>query len=49
MYLPISRKGSAKRKNTNRRKAAYKAKKQKRRINGMLGRKLGRKLKRNGG
>ena len=48
MYIPVSRRGSANRKNTNRRKAAYKAKKQKRRVNRMQGRKLGRRVRRNG-
>ena len=49
MYLPIGQKNRVtNRKKTNRRNAAHKAR-QRRRVNGMHGRKLGRRLKRNGG
>lgn len=43
MYLHVSRSKTKVRGKTNRRSAAYKAKKQKRRVNGMIGAPLGRR------
>ncbi|MFO0697045.1 MAG: hypothetical protein U0230_25955 [Polyangiales bacterium] len=48
MYLHISRKATKVRGKSARKKAAYKSKKAKRRVNGMTGKSLGRRIGRAG-